>query len=82
MAAARREARNGFEAPALRRTLGLWRRACGAGGAIFALHFGQPDRFGDRLARSRYAFQYASSQRGQRSQRKRSKVIFEDDGSE
>ena len=44
----------------LRRTLRLWRRACGAGGAIFALHSGQPGRLGGRLARSRYASQYTS----------------------
>ena len=45
----------------LRRTLRLWCRACGAGSAIFALHSGQPGRFGDRLACSRYAFQYIST---------------------
>ena len=42
----------------MRKTLRLWRRACGADGATFALHSGQPSRFGDRLAYSRYAFQY------------------------
>ena len=45
----------------LRRTLRLWRCACGAGGAIFALHSGQPGRFGDRLGYSRYAFQYINT---------------------
>ena len=61
MAAARREARNGLEAPALRRALRLWRCACGAGGAIFALHTGQPGRLGGRLASSCYASQHAST---------------------
>ena len=61
MAAARREARNGFEAPVLRRALRLWRRVCGAGGAIFALHSGQPGRLGDRLAHSRHASQYINT---------------------
>ena len=45
----------------LRRTLRLWRRACSAGGAIFALHSGQPGRLGDRLAHSRYASQYINT---------------------
>ena len=44
-----------------RRTLRLWRCACGAGGAIFALHTGQPGRLGGRLAGSCYASQRASS---------------------
>ena len=45
----------------LRRTLRLWRRVCSAGGAIFALHSGQPGRFGDWLAYSRYASQYINN---------------------
>ena len=45
----------------LRRALRLRRRACGAGGAILALHSGQPGRLGDRLAHSRYASQHAST---------------------
>ena len=45
----------------LRRALRLWRRACSAGGAIFVLHSGQPGRFGDRLAYSRYVSQYINT---------------------
>ena len=45
----------------LARALRLQRCACGAGGAIFALHAGQPGRLGGRLAHSRYAFQYIST---------------------
>ena len=45
----------------LRRTLRLRRCACGAGGAIFALHTGQPGWLGGWLANSCYASQHTST---------------------